>query len=69
MLIYQVGFAGLECARAVFDVRNDNIHTLAFHRRFGAHEVASNELNVYFNYYQSQFAADQTHHLKQLSEN
>ena len=69
VLIYQVGFAGLECARAVFDVRNDNIHTLAFHRRFGAHEVASDDLNVYFNYEQSQFAADQTHHLKQLSEN
>lgn len=69
LLIYQIGFAGLECARAVFDVRNDNIHTLAFHRRFGAHEVASNELNVYFNYERSQFAADQTHYLKLLSEN
>ncbi|MDB9817229.1 hypothetical protein OAB75_00505 [Amylibacter sp.] len=69
VLIYQVGFARLECARAVFDVRNDNIHTLAFHRRFGAHEVAWDELNVYFNYEQSQFVADQTHYLKKLSEN
>jgi hypothetical protein len=47
-------------------VRHDNIHTLAFHRGFGAHEVASDELNVYFNYEQSQFAADQTHYLKLL---
>ena len=69
VLIYQVGFARLECAGAVFDVRNDNIHTLAFHRRFGAHEVAWDELNVYFNYEQSQFVADQTHYLKKLSEN
>ena len=66
VLIYRVGFAGLECARAVFDVRHDNIHTLAFHRGFGAHEVASDELNVYFNYEQSQFAVGQTHYLKLL---
>ena len=66
VLIYTIGFDGLACDRAVFDVRNDNIHTLAFHRRFGAHEVASDELNVYFNYEQSQFAVGQTHYLNLL---
>ena len=69
VLIYDVGFYGLGCNRAVFDVRSDNTHTLAFHRRFGAHEVASDELNVYFNYEKKQFDSDRTHYLKLLSEN
>lgn len=69
ILIYEVGFDGLGCDHAVFEVRNDNSHTLAFHRRLGAREIASDELNVYFNYEQSQFAADQTHYLKKLSDN
>jgi len=67
-LIYEIGFDGLDCDHAVFDVRSDNIHTLTFHRRLGAHAVASDELNVYFIYEQSQFAADQMHYLKLLRE-
>ena len=68
VLIYDVGFDGLGCSCAVFDVRSDNTHTLAFHRRLGAHEVASDELNVFFNYTREQFDTGRTHHLKQLNE-
>ena len=69
VLIYQIGFEGLGCVRAVFDVRNDNTHTLSFHRRLKAREVGSDELNVYFVYEQKRFEADRTHYLKLLSEN
>lgn len=48
LLIYRIAFGALKCGRAVFDVRADNAHTLAFHRRFGAIETGSDQLNVYF---------------------
>ena len=69
ILIYEVGFDGLGCDHAVFDVRNDNSHTLAFHRRLGAREIATDELNVYFNYEQRQFDSDRPHYLKLLNGN
>ena len=69
ILIYEVGFDGLGCDHAVFEVRNDNSHTLAFHRRLGAREIATDELNVYFNYEQRQFDSDRPHYLKLLNEN
>ena len=69
ILIYEVGFDGLGCDHAVFDVRNDNSHTLAFHQRLDAGGIATDELNVYFNYEQRQFDSDRPHYLKLLNEN
>lgn len=68
LLIYDIGFERLGCDRAVFDVRSDNIHTLAFHRRFGAIETNADELNVYFYYARSTFDADRAIYFKLLSE-
>jgi RimJ/RimL family protein N-acetyltransferase len=68
ILIYEVGFDGLGCDHTVFEVRNDNSHTLAFHQRLGAREIATDELNVFFNYTREQFDTGRTHHLKQLNE-
>jgi len=69
ILIYEVGFDGLGCDHTVFDVRNDNSYTLAFHRRLDARGIATDELNVYFNYEQRQFDSDRPHYLKLLNEN
>ena len=69
ILIYEVGFDGLGCDHAVFDVRNDNSYTLAFHRRLDTLGIATDELNVYFNYEQRQFVSDRPHYLKLLNEN
>lgn len=55
LLVYDVGFTKLGCARAVFDVRLDNERTLSFHRRFGAREIGADELNVYFEYTRKRF--------------
>ena len=68
LLVYEIGFERLGCDRAVFDVRSDNNHTLAFHRRFGANETDADELNVYFYYARSTFNADRVIYLKLLSE-
>jgi RimJ/RimL family protein N-acetyltransferase len=66
VLIYQLGFAGLECARAVFEVLSDNSHTLLFHRRFGANETGSDDLHVYFDYKRTHFEADRANFLSML---
>jgi len=53
--IYRIGFGLLGCNRAVFDVRKDNLRTLAFHRRFGAEEIGADYINAYFEYSRQQF--------------
>jgi RimJ/RimL family protein N-acetyltransferase len=58
ILIYTLGFCHLRCERAIFDVRRDNQHTLAFHRRFGAQEIYADNNNVYFEYMRDWFEAD-----------
>lgn len=58
VLVYDVGFTELGRDLAVFDVRRDNAHTLAFHRRFGAQETGSDDVNIYFTYPRLQFQAD-----------
>ena len=68
LLIYEIGFAHLGCDRAVFDVRIDNSHTTAFHRRLGAVETGTDELNLYFYYARSKFDADRPKYLQLLSE-
>jgi RimJ/RimL family protein N-acetyltransferase len=65
-LIYSVGFEELGCNYSVFDVRNTNERTLAFHRRFGASEIGKDDLNLYFKYTANQFSADRQIHLNTL---
>ncbi|GLS87581.1 hypothetical protein GCM10010873_25550 [Cypionkella aquatica] len=48
LLIYRIAFGTLGCTEAIFDVRTENTRTLAFHRRFGAVETGSDEINTYF---------------------
>ena len=55
VLIYQIGFLGHNLDSAIFEVLNENSHTLAFHRRFGALETGHDELNTYFKYARARF--------------
>ena len=66
-LIYCIGFEILGCKRSVFDVRNQNERTLAFHRRFGAVQTGVDDLNVYFQYSSDLFFADRQKHLELLN--
>jgi RimJ/RimL family protein N-acetyltransferase len=68
LLIYDIGFERIGCDYAVFDVRSDNTHTLAFHRRFGAEETDVDELNVYFYYARSKFDTDRPIYFKLLNK-
>lgn len=68
VLIYDVGFGGLRCSQAVFDVRSDNANTLAFHRRFGAIETHRTAQDIFFVYPRARFTADRPHYLTLLSE-
>jgi RimJ/RimL family protein N-acetyltransferase len=57
LLVYQIGFEILGLQKSVFDVRNDNAHTLAFHRRFGAKQMGNDDVNTYFEHDRAAFAA------------
>ena len=57
VLSFGVGFEVLGLARAEFDARLDNARAIAFYRRFGAHEVKRDDLNIYFEYSGDQYAA------------
>lgn len=66
VLIYDIGFTGLKCDRAVFDVRAENAHTLAFHRRFGAIEANQTSQDIFFVYPRERFEADRVRHIKAI---
>lgn len=68
VLIYDVGFGRLGCEKAVFDVRRENAHTNAFHRRFGAREIGEDADNIYFEYLRVRFDTDRPDYLEILSE-
>jgi RimJ/RimL family protein N-acetyltransferase len=53
-----IGFDLLGLPRAVFEVRRDNEHTIAFHRRFGAVQTGETEAELFFDYPRDQFEAD-----------
>lgn len=55
ILVYRIAFERLGLLRAVFDVRRDNVRTLAFHDRFGATRVREDDLNVYYLYEKEAF--------------
>lgn len=70
VLIYQIGFLDHNLDSAIFEVLNENSHTLAFHRRFGALETGHDELNTYFKYARARFEKDKMAHFSILeSEN
>ncbi|MDZ4093833.1 MAG: GNAT family N-acetyltransferase [Paracoccaceae bacterium] len=48
LLVYRFGFDVLGLARAVFDVRCENAHTLRFHDRFGAPRVGQDAQDVFY---------------------
>lgn len=48
LLIYRIGLDLIGCPKAVFEVMNENAHTLAFHRRMGATETGADAQNTYF---------------------
>lgn len=48
-LVYKFAFEGLRLKTAKFDVMKGNVHTIAFHRRFGATEIGEDDTNVYFS--------------------
>ncbi|MGL6064754.1 MAG: GNAT family N-acetyltransferase [Fusobacteriaceae bacterium] len=48
LIIYEYAFNELGMAKAIFDVRKENIGVLKFHKRFGAIKLYEDELNEYF---------------------
>lgn len=58
LLVYDTGFGKFGCHQAVFDVRRENVRTLAFHHRFGAIETGSDDRDVFFSYPRSQYLRD-----------
>jgi RimJ/RimL family protein N-acetyltransferase len=48
LAVYEFGFFRLKRETALLDVRKANRSVLRFHRRFGARETGTDELNVYF---------------------
>ncbi len=48
LLVYRFAFDVLGLERAVYDVRADNAHTLAFHDRFGGQRTGMDAENVYY---------------------
>lgn len=66
VLIYKIGFELLGLSKAVFDVRRRNTHTVSFHRRFGATEVASDDVNFYFDYPRARFESERQRYLQLL---
>ena len=68
VLIYRVGFDLLAKRISVFEVRNENTHTISFHRRFGAHQTGRDSVSTYFEYSVSQFRDDKPRYSKLLEE-
>ena len=48
MLVYYLGFDLLGFNQSHFDVRQQNLKVLSFHRKMGAQETAQTELDVFF---------------------
>lgn len=63
LLSYDVGFNKLGLRKAVFDVRRNNHHALAFYRRFGAVETGADDQDIFFVYERERFLVDRASHL------
>lgn len=66
VLIYVIGFERLGIPKAVFDVRRENAHTIAFHRRFNASQTHETDDDVHFVFSADRFAADKLGHFATL---
>ena len=53
--MYEIGFKHFGCQRAVFSVRLENEHTIAFHRRFGAEETGRYDADAFFEVTRHQY--------------
>jgi RimJ/RimL family protein N-acetyltransferase len=69
VLIYVIGFELLEIPKAVFDVRQDNAHTISFHERFKAVRTGENDQDVFFEYPKEQFFSDKARYLSLIEGN
>ena len=69
VLSFGIGFDTLEKNSALVDVRVANEHAATFYRRLGMVETRRTDQDIFFRYTREQFKTEQTHHLKQLSEN
>lgn len=67
LLIYRIGFQLLGLSGSKFDVRRDNLRTLAFHRRFGAVETGRDEQNIFFEYTRARFEQDLATHMNAIT--
>jgi RimJ/RimL family protein N-acetyltransferase len=65
-LVYKTAFQVLMLNRAVFEVRRENAHTIAFPRRFGATETGADSENLYFEYGRDRFMRDRDGYIEIL---
>ncbi|MFC7704770.1 GNAT family N-acetyltransferase [Plastorhodobacter daqingensis] len=68
LLVYRFGFDRLGLDRAVFDVRRENTHTLAFHDRFGATRTGEDGQDVFFELPRSRFGPLASRHAAAFGE-
>jgi len=68
VLVYIVAFDCLRLSRAQFDVRRDNVNTLAFHKRFGATVTHETNQDVYFVYDSNRFEAERPGYMTLLKQ-
>lgn len=57
MLSFGVGLCHLGIPKAIFEVRRDNEHAIAFYRRFGATQTDETSVDLFFEYTKPQFMA------------
>jgi RimJ/RimL family protein N-acetyltransferase len=53
--VYEFAFYVLGFLKSHFDVRNENVKVVNFHKRMGAEVVRSNELDTYFTFRREQY--------------
>lgn len=66
VLSYIVAFEHLGLAKAIIDVRVENIRSLRFQYRLGAVETGRNNQDVFFEYTRRKFEEDKARHFKVL---
>ena len=66
MLVYKFGFRTLDKQYSIFDVARENVHTIAFHLRFGSTKTGEDSRNLYFRYTREQFDRDESKHLRAM---
>jgi len=55
LAVYEFAFYTLGFSQCHFDVRNDNVKVINFHKRMGATEIKSNDLDTFFIFTKSQY--------------